>query len=336
MVLFAARSRAIPAPCFSVAGKPLLAGQLVTLREGRRMAENTKIEWAKHTWNPWIGCQKVGPPCDHCYAESMMDHRYRKVHWGPGEDRKRTSDANWRLPFKWDKAAEAAGEIHTVFCLSLGDIWDKEVDPRWRYDAMNVMERTPNLLYLLLSKRIGNAIKMCDPMAGHRMLPRNCALGSTMASQPEWDRDMPKLREAGRVLGARFIFASVEPMLGPIDTCGDLPDWAIVGGESGAHARPMHPDWARQIRDQCAAAGVAFFFKQWGEWAPTGDWYAYHPISLPIRAWDGSKWSDDGNIEGEWVARIGKSRAGRLLDGVEHNAMPRELCHATPTPRSER
>lgn len=226
------------------------------------MAENSKIEWCVHTWNPWIGCTQVSPACDRCYAMVMMDHRYGTVKWGAGEDRKRTAPANWKMPFRWNRAADAAGRVDTVFCLSLGDIWDNEVDPLWRSQAIEVMEATPNLLYLLLSKRIGNAIKMCDPARGNRCLPRNAALGATMIDQEEWDRDEPKLREAGRVLGACFTFASVEPMLERIFTRNNLPGWVIVGGESGHGAREMHPDWARYMRDECRTAGVPFFMKQ--------------------------------------------------------------------------
>lgn len=235
------------------------------------MGENSAISWTTHTWNPWLGCTKVGRPCDHCYAEAMIDFRYGRARWGAGEDRVRTSPANWNLPLKWDRAAAAAGKIATVFCLSLGDIWDNEVDPRWRRDAFAVMEKTPNLLYLLLSKRIGNARKMCDPLTGNPMLPSNAALGSTMASQPEWDRDMSKLKEAARDLSARFTFASVEPMLGEINTNGELPDWVIVGGESGRDARPLNLDWVRSLRDQCRTGGVPFHFKQIGGLRPTSN-----------------------------------------------------------------
>lgn len=100
-------------------------------------------------------------------------------------------------------------------------------------------------------------------------------------------------------------------------------DWVIVGGESGHEARPMHPEWARSLRDQCAAAGVPFFFKQWGQWAPEPSWYRDHPVSLPCRVWDGNRWTDDGGTNGEWVVRVGKKAAGRLLDGVEHNGFPK-------------
>lgn len=226
------------------------------------MAENSKIEWTVHTWNPWIGCTQVSPACDRCYAMVMMDHRYGRVKWGVGEDRARTSEQNWNMPKRWNRAAAAAGRVDTVFCLSLGDIWDNEVDPLWRQQAIDVMEQTPSLLYLLLSKRVGNAVKMCDPDRGNRCLPRNAALGATMIDQEEWDRDLPKLKEAGRVLGARFTFASVEPMLGRIFTRNNLPDWVIVGGESGHQPREMDPAWARYMRDECRVANVPFFMKQ--------------------------------------------------------------------------
>ncbi len=226
------------------------------------MGENSAIEWCTHSWNPWVGCAKVSPACDHCYAEAMMDTRYGRVRWGAGEDRSRTSKANWRLPLKWDRSAAADGKPATVFCLSLGDIWDNEVDPLWRRDAFAVMEQTPHLIYLLLSKRIGNAEKMCDPMAGNPSLPRNTALGATMANQEEYDRDRIKLKQAGAVLGALFTFASIEPMLGPIILDSNAPDWIICGGESGAHAREMDLQWARDLRDCSQRFDRRFFFKQ--------------------------------------------------------------------------
>lgn len=191
-----------------------------------------------------------------------MDHRYGRVRWGAGEDRVRTSAANWALPLKWDRAAAADGKPATVFSLSLGDIWDNEVDPIWRRDAFAVMERTPHLIYLLLSKRIGNAERMCDPLVGNPMLPWNCALGATMASQEEYDRDRLKLKHAGEVLGALFTFASIEPMLGPVILDCNAPDWIICGGESGRYAREMDLQWARDLRDGSARFGRKFFFKQ--------------------------------------------------------------------------
>lgn len=218
-----------------------------------------------------MGCTEVSPACKFCYAREMMDARYHRVTWGAGEDRLRTSLNNWREPIRLDRKAAAAGRLDTVFCLSLGDIWDNEVDHMWRRAALDVMRQTPNLLYLLLSKRIGNAVRMCDPLAGGPELPRNAALGATMIDQDEWDRDMPKLRDAARILGARFTFASVEPMLGRIAMNGLHPDWVICGGESGPHRRPMDLMWARDLRDECADADVPYFFKQIDKVLPIPD-----------------------------------------------------------------
>jgi len=180
------------------------------------------------------------------------------------------------LPLQLERKAAAAGKIETVFCLSLGDIWDNEVDPLWRHQAFDVMNQTPHLIYLLLSKRIGNAVKMCDPMAGNRMLPRNAALGATMVNQEEYDRDRIKLKDAAEALGAMFTFGSFEPMLGPVILDKNAPDWIICGGESGRHARDMPEQWASDLRDGSTRFNRAFFMKQMSRKAPI-------PASLLVR-----------------------------------------------------
>ena len=259
------------------------------------MSENTKIEWADHTFNPWTGCTKVSPACDHCYAEGWAK-RSGHVKWGSGQPRRRTSDANWRMPLKWNREAERTGVRPRVFCASLADVFDNEVDPAWRADLFKLIADTRNLDWLLLTKRVGNVMKMANEVAdmprlgshtGHLIAhqwrngspPKNVWLGATVVNQEEADRDIPKLL----AVPAAKRFLSIEPMLGPML----LPferlrewnrialmnqqehavlriDWVIVGGESGPGARPMSPDWARSIRDQCAAAGVALFVKQMG------------------------------------------------------------------------
>jgi protein gp37 len=123
------------------------------------------------------------------------------------------------------------------------------------------MRQTSSLLYLLLSKRIGNAEKMAAEAGG---LPSNAALGATMVTQHEYDRDRLKLKRAGEALGARFTFASIEPMLGPVILDKNAPDWIIVGGESGKNARPMNLEWARSLKRQSAELGRIFNFKQVG------------------------------------------------------------------------
>jgi protein gp37 len=232
------------------------------------VGENSKIEWCDHSHNPWYGCTEVSPACDFCYARVMMDERLHRVQWGAGNDRVQTTLKNRLQPLFWNAKANRAGRIETVFCLSLGDVWDNEVPQHWRSDLFATIEATPNLLWLLLSKRIGNARAMCNTAAGARPLPPNAALGATMVNQEEWDRDYLKLKQAGTALDARFTFVSVEPMLGPITLRDDRPDWVICGGESGPNARTMELDWARSLRDQCGERGIAFFMKQLTKKAP--------------------------------------------------------------------
>jgi protein gp37 len=133
----------------------------------RAMAENSKIEWTDHTFNPWIGCQKVSPGCDHCYAEALMDKRYGKVQWGPHGERKRTSEANWKLPLRWAKAARSQHGLYPdayrrprVFCASLADVFDNRVPKEWRLDLWHLITQTPELDWLLLTKRPENIAKM--------------------------------------------------------------------------------------------------------------------------------------------------------------------------------
>lgn len=228
------------------------------------MAENSKIEWTDHTFNPWIGCTKVSPACDNCYAEGLMDTRYGRVRWGAGEDRSRTAASTWRQPRKWDKQAAATGDRPFVFCASLADVFDNEVDELWRRDLFNLIEATPHLVWLLLTKRVGNVLRMTDPARGNPLLPRNVAVGATMANQEEYDRDRMKLAEVKRVCDPQFTFGSFEPLLGPIILDRNAPDWIIVGGESGPNARPMNLDWARDLKRQSAAFNRIFNFKQVG------------------------------------------------------------------------
>lgn len=292
------------------------------------MSANSKIEWTDHTFNPWIGCTKVSPACDHCYAEVSTPSRTLGVAWGPKAERRRTSPGNWALPRRWNAQAEAFQAQHArrqrVFCASLADVFDNEVPTEWRRELFGLIDATPNLDWLLLTKRIGNAQAMAMAANWPFPWPRNVWLGATICNQEEADRDIPKLLAAP----ARVRFLSMEPLLGPVDLHrvregtgltfdalsnkeginlqGQRVDWVIVGGESGPHARPMHPDWARSLRDQCQAAGVPFHFKQWGEHAP--NWF-----------------NDDAGQkipESEWIDRMGKKLAGRELDGRTWDEVP--------------
>ena len=317
------------------------------------MAENTKIEWADHTFNPWTGCTKVGPGCDHCYAEGWAK-RSGIVQWGPGADRRRTSAANWKQPLRWNAEAERLGVRYRVFCASLADVFDNEVPAEWRADLFDLIAKTPNLDWLLVTKRIGNAKTMMSDalhlnpaaLSNGKIWPLpNVWLGITVVNQAEADRDIPKLLQ----VPAAVRFLSMEPLLGPvlIDTllC-ELPededgapypgrlDWVIVGGESGPKARPMHPEWARGLRDQCAAAGVPFLFKQWGEWNPGNVQAATEAMqrvridtSGEVHAWPPA--FDEAS--GSWcMHKVGKKNAGRLLDGREHNGFPMQPPKSEP------
>lgn len=334
------------------------------------MTTNTKIEWCDHTFNPWTGCVKVSPGCDHCYAEGWSKRAGDKVgKWGAGAARVRTTPANWKLPLKWNANAEAFQAAHgrrqRVFCASLADVFDNQVPTSWRMDLFELIAATPNLDWLLLTKRIGNVMSMCS--GDSLMFDLICErvwLGATVVNQEEADRDIPKLL----AVPAHKRFLSMEPLLGPVnlrsvDISGDeeiLPlgatwlgreeygprlDWVIAGGESGPKARPMHPDWARSLRDQCAAAGVPFLFKQWGEWwevdsdsrdEETGD---HHQVDVRDRealefwdaktdcllTFDGRSFTPETlpvDTPGRLMTRLGKKAAGRLLDGVEHNGVP--------------
>lgn len=245
------------------------------------MGENSKIEWTDHTWNPWIGCTKVSPACDGCYAEAMMSFRYGRVKWGAGEARQRTSVANWRKPIAWDKAAAAAGTRPRVFCASLSDVFDNEVDPAWRSDLFDLIEATPNLVWLLLTKRIGNVRKMVNRERGNPVLPRNVAIGATIANQEEYDRDRIKLADVKVACEPLFTFGSFEPLLSRIVLDKWAPDLIITGGETdqGSHkARYTDPDDFRYLRDQSAELGRYFFMKQMTRKAPI-------PADLLIRQW---------------------------------------------------
>lgn len=219
------------------------------------MAENSKIEWTTHTFNPWVGCQKVSAGCDNCYAEALMDKRYGKVQWGPHGERKRTSEANWKLPMRWAKAVRSGGKRPRVFCASLADVFDNQVPVEWRSDLFDLIASTPELDWLLLTKRPENLVRFW-PVGEWK----NVWLGTTCEDQPAYDRRWPILRQ----IPAAVHFISYEPAIGPLRLHNgpDQPDWLICGGESGPGARMMDPNWAAAIKHDCETAGVYFFMKQ--------------------------------------------------------------------------
>lgn len=273
------------------------------------MAEQTAISWCDHTWSPWYGCTQVSMgaqgACVGCYARFLSETRFgRVVFGGPGRGegtRDVRAEAAWKLPLAWNRKGPAF-----VF-PSLCDPFDNHpdlVEPRRRF--FDLIRATPNLTWLLLTKRPGNIPSLFAETItpelrkayagpehlGRSLWPRNAAIGCTVVTQVEAERDLPKLLHAKLGLKPAFAFVSLEPLLGPVDLSAWLPhtvamtqpwangnvradfnrlDWVITGGETdqGPHkARLTHPDWLRAVRDQCAAAAVPYHHKQHGEWKP--------------------------------------------------------------------
>lgn len=252
------------------------------------MGENTKIEWTVtvnpdgtvspgHTFNPVIGCMKVSAGCTHCYAEALMDKRYGRAQWGPNTRRVRTGSSNWKKPLQWNANAKATGKRAKVFCASLSDVFEDH--PDWiepRRDLLNMIINTPHLDWLLLTKRPENVNQMIEQATGFSdaemwfHAAQNVWIGTSIENQ-----DATKRLGHLLMVPAKVHFISAEPLLGEINISrwlGNRPDmwpengvnWVIVGGESGKSARPMQIEWARSLRDQCQAAGIAFFMKQLG------------------------------------------------------------------------
>lgn len=229
------------------------------------MGADTKIEWCDHTFNPWTGCTKVSPGCANCYAEAWSK-RSGVVEWGPEGTRRRTSDANWRQPHKWNQAAQRDGVRRKVFCASLADVFeDREELKLWRLELLGLIVETPQLDWLLLTKRPENAAPFFTAFYGSGRPWPNIWLGTSVENQAAADERIPQLLQAPAVVH----FLSCEPLLGPLDLTkwtmdGDCQlDWIIVGGESGQGARPCELQWIREIKLQCDERH-ALFVKQLG------------------------------------------------------------------------
>lgn len=281
------------------------------------MSANSAIEWTDHTFNPWWGCVKVSPGCQHCYAEALSA-RYMPDHsvWGKHAPRRVFGEKHWAEPLKWNRKAVADGARRRVFCASMADVFERHGNrdinaaldgERARLWSL-IEQTTEGLDWLLLTKRPENILDMI-PARWQGQLLDNIWIGTSAENQRRANERIPILAR----VPAAVRFLSCEPLLGPIGLFGDvecpgpamqmhgysydtdygtewdaspevLIDWVIVGGESGVDARPIKPEWVRALRDECKEWGVAFFFKQWG-------------------------------------GRVAKS-GGRLLDGVEWSEFP--------------
>lgn len=224
------------------------------------MAENSGIEWTHHTFNPWIGCTKISAACDFCYAEFQNNHRkWNREGWGPHAARKRTKQP-WRDVVKFQKTAAEQGIRYRVFTASLADVFDnhRSIDQSWRDDMWELIRSSPDLDFLMLTKRPENIQRFLPDDWGNGY--PNVWLGSTVEDQKAAKRATHLIE-----IPAVVHFLSMEPLLGDVDLAGviDGLEWVITGGESGANYRPADPNWFRSLRDQCAASNVPFLFKQW-------------------------------------------------------------------------
>ena len=222
------------------------------------MAETTEIAWTDSTFNPWWGCTKVGPGCDHCYAEAF-DKRTGGNYWGKGSSPRILSADNWRKPHRWQRQADKDGEPRKVFCGSMCDWADKNAPEGQRERLWELIRETPALRWQLLTKRAPNIAKCLPDDWGNGY--SNVWLGVTVENRKHGLRRLEVLRE----IPASVRFLSVEPLL---EDLGDLDltgiGWVIVGGESGHHARAMQPEWVERIETRCREQNTPFFFKQWG------------------------------------------------------------------------
>lgn len=314
------------------------------------MGDNSLIEWTEATWNPIIGCTVVSEGCRNCYAMTlaggrMKNHQTREGLTRLNAARKPVWTGEVRLitqaieqPLRWNRPRMIFVGAHT-------DIFHEEVPDEWLDELLMVMLECPQHTFQILTKR---PKRMRDYVNSKpfevRKVMRNIWLGVSAEDQATADERIPYLLDTA----AHVRWLSAEPLLGLIDLTSGNPggaqsanyltgmyrgppwlgsglDWVVVGGESGPASRPMHLDWARLLRDQCAAAGVPFFFKQWGDWLPHGVIDAAGMTRSNPRGNDPDQWhewaADDAALDG-YSIRIGKREAGRYLDGVTHGAMP--------------
>lgn len=255
--------------------------------------KDSKIGWTHHTFNPWWGCQKIAPECANCYADAFAKRVGKTGLWGPGRTFRTFGDAHWAEPLKWNEAAKAAGERHRVFCASMADVFDADAPDELRERLVNLIDSTPHLDWLLLSKRLSSIPPGVN-------FPSNVWLGGTCGHS----KSLPNIEALGGQ-SAAIRFVSAEPLLEDLmdhldykgydlletEFCGI--DWVIIGGESGAGARPFDLAWARALIEHCRDVGAAVFVKQLGA-RPMIDGA---PLKLKDRKGeDWSEWPEDLRI----------------------------------------
>ncbi|MDP6624560.1 MAG: phage Gp37/Gp68 family protein [Alphaproteobacteria bacterium] len=235
------------------------------------MADNSAIEWTNATWNPVTGCTKIGPGCDHCYAERFAE-RFRGV---PGHPYEPGFDLTLR-PARLDQPARWR-RPRMIFVNSMSDLFHKKIPTTYIDKVFKSMEKADQHTYQVLTKRSSRLRGYINSRYAERQLPEHIWLGTSIE-----DRQRLSRLEHLRQTRAPTRFLSLEPLLGPLGHLDlDSIHWVIVGGESGPGARPMEGTWVREIRDQCLGTDVPFFFKQWGGLRPKSQG----------RLLDGQEWS---------------------------------------------
>lgn len=297
---------------------------------------DTKIDWCDKVWNPVTGCTKIGAGCKNCYAERMFKrlgaNPKAERYYGRTFGEVRTHPDLLDLPKRWKKPQR-------IFVNSMSDLFHADVPFSFVDEVIRTIRQTPQHTYIVLTKR---AKRMSNYFTEMACVPRNLIIGVSCSNQSEVDRDVPILLATP----AACRCVSLEPLLGPVDmriedeetgtlyntltgefsgndSTGPKINWVIVGGETGANARPMHPEWVRTVRDQCKEAGVPFFFKQWGEWLPEcqSDSARGAGSLNPHDFWNGP-FLCGPEYAGMRFWHPGPARAGHLLDGKAHREVP--------------
>lgn len=337
----------------------------------------SNIEWTGKTLNFLAGCTRVSEGCRNCYAEKMAK---RLAAMGQKKyEGLLTDDGRWNGKLNIDeKAFDVPGKTKkptTFFVNSMSDLFHESVPDAWLDKIFDVLEDNPHHIYQILTKRPERMQAYLSKRWKVAYLPQFIWLGVSVENQQAADERIHHLLNTP----AAVRFLSCEPLLGPVDLNSvdrgsigmngfpdpvgafaewqekpmraklrDGIDWVIAGGESGPGARPMHPEWARSLRDQCQAAGTAFFFKQWGEWLPWLE-FCENPAVKDVDPeqsrfdtmiwnpdtdeWDyhGGGWGDDPGASSyedpdQIVGRVGKRAAGRKIEGRTWDEMP-EVAH---------
>ena len=313
----------------------------------------SKIEWTDATWNPVTGCTPVSPGCAHCYAARMAKRLAGRFGYqaAPHEFDVALHPERLEKPLHWKKPRR-------VFVVSMGDLFHEDVPDEYIDAVFAVMAAAERHTFQVLTKRADRMAQYFEELSARAQmyfaLGRRSVPYETSRILEMWRNHSPDFTQcSGRHLplsnvwlgvsaenqamfyeryshlaqiNAAVRYVSFEPLLSAIDMEGATPDWVICGGESGPGARAMHPDWARGLRDQCVAAGVPFFFKQWGAWLPYGqdmaeaEWETETFERFRALIAGGAPFARFG--DGETVHRVGKKRAGRRLDGREWNEYP--------------